>query len=144
MEGEQWPPVTFIAWNIKITKGRSMINKKHVLIMCSSYPLMTPTSLHALVASCLMGNLKKHCGVSRRLCRKSTNGNEVATNPPTHTFMSNLLWPMGFKANVRIKWVRRLNGWERGKWVHRVWPNKRGCIAVRSNVGPKRKSLVSY
>lgn len=59
-----------------------MINTKHVLIMCSSYPLMTPSSFQALVVSCLMGNVEKHCGVSRRLCRKSTNGNEVATIPP--------------------------------------------------------------
>lgn len=27
--------------------------------MCSGYPLMTPTSLHTLVASCLMGHLSE-------------------------------------------------------------------------------------
>lgn len=65
-----------------------MKNTKHVLIMCSSYPLMTLTSFHALVVSCLMGNLKMH---GRPLCRKSTIGDEVANNPLTQTFIRNLL-----------------------------------------------------
>lgn len=105
--------MTSISRKVKFTKGRRMINTKHVLIMCSSYPLVTPTSFYALAVSCLMGNLKKHV---RWLCRKSTNGNEVANNPPTQTFMSNLLWLMGFRTYVRIM-VWCLNGWNRGKWV---------------------------
>lgn len=59
MESKQRPPVTFIARNIKITKGSSMIITKYVLIMCSGYPLMTLTSLHSLVVSCLMGKLRE-------------------------------------------------------------------------------------
>lgn len=49
--------------------------------MCTSDPLMAATSLHIRVASCLPGNLQERWGVSGRLCRKPTNGNEVAFDP---------------------------------------------------------------
>lgn len=105
----------FCAWNIKITKGSSMINTKHVLIMCSSYPLMTPSSFQALVVSCLMGNAEKHCGVSRRLWWKSHKWKWGCNRSPlTRTFTSNLLWPKGFWANVGIKYVLVLKRLRKG------------------------------
>lgn len=34
------PPETFFSWTIKTTKGKKVINTKHVLIMSSTYPLI--------------------------------------------------------------------------------------------------------
>ncbi len=67
MEIEQRPPVTLVARDIKITKGSSRMNTKHELIMCSSYPLMIPTSLHKLVVSCQMGNHQEVWGLEASL-----------------------------------------------------------------------------
>lgn len=125
MDYKQRPPVTFIAWNIKITKASSMINTKHVLIMHSSYPLVTP----------------------RETSRNTMSSQGVSAGNPEMEMKLLKFTPITFPVN-RWDWSHLdqvyftgLDPWEKGKRVHCNSPNKGGRAAVGSNTHLKGKSL---
>lgn len=95
---------------LKLQKGTSMINTKHVLIMRSSYPLMVPTSLHTPVVCCQVGKLRGVGGSTARLCRKSTTNpldTDVALKPPVTTGIQGRRWD---QVGLAFTWPRRTRG----------------------------------
>lgn len=124
-------------------KHAGKINLKHVLITHSSYPLAIPLPSYSLcVVSCHMANLRgKLCEVSGRLCRKFTNGNEVAVRSPDAdvsvkpSAADGDLKPVSGSSHYVKRGVNEFTAFDRTREVTPL-PGQ--------TLGPRGKSLVSY